>query len=233
MLLQLIERLRGRFDAGALPTRHDDIGDYLSNFQHAVKFTRSCGFQVALPDWLDQDILDVHGEFIGPAFHAAGVVDPGKAAGQCLKWCHYLAPYFEQKIGAKVWVTIGQLWKDDRPVFSPTWNELRRWSRTGITLNELLIEGRMGINLHAWLTVQSGEIIEPTFASSLAAFGGDVYAKMSGAVVWGRDPNVLHHHRYFPMAVGQAFAEAIGQKSEIPLLAIDTASLHSLPVLLA
>lgn len=72
-----------------------------------------------------------------------------------------------------------------------------------------------------------------TDVCELAAFGGHAYAKMSGAVVWGRDPNVLDHHRYFPMAVGQAFAEAIDRKSEFPLLATDTASLHSFPMLLA
>ncbi len=227
-MFQRLFNLAGR---KKLPTRSAEIGDYRSNFEHAVKFTRACGFKVDQPSWVKQDLLVVDGSFIEPAFRSAGVVDPSMAAGQCLKWCHYLAPHFEQQIGAKVWVTIGQLWKDDQQVFSPTWAELRQWARTGITLDGIHKEGRQGINLHAWLTVESGEIIEPTYGSSLAAFAADAYAKLSGAVIWGRDPHVLNHHRYFPMAVGQAFTEAIGRRSELPLLATDAASLHALPML--
>ncbi|NPW38035.1 hypothetical protein [Pseudomonas aeruginosa] len=232
MMLRLFNRLSGKLDTSRLPSRSGEIGDYLKNFEHAVRFTRSCGFKEAPPNWIERDLLDTEGTFIEPAFRAAGVVDPAMAAGQCLKWCHYLAPHFERQIGAKVWVTIGQLWNGDQPIFSPTWSALKRWARTGITLGELQAGGTMGINLHAWLTVESGEIIEPTFGSSLAAFAGDAFSKFRGAVAWGRDPHVLNRHRYFPMAVGQAFAEAIGSTPELPLLATDAADLHRLPVFL-
>ncbi|HGX3311206.1 TPA: hypothetical protein ACNH8R_002231 [Pseudomonas aeruginosa] len=231
MLQRLFRHFTGKFGTARLPTRAHEIGDYLSNFERAIQFTKQCGFKEVAPIWVDRDILDKDGSFIEPAFRAAGVVDPTMAAGQCLKWCHYLAPYLERQIGYTVWVTIGQLWYGDRQIFSPTWADLRRWSRAGITLDELHQGGRKGINLHAWLTLESGEIIEPTFGSSLAAFAGDGYAQLSGAVVWGRDPHVLDH-RYLPMAVGRAFAEAIGHRSEMPLLATDAASLHSLPMLL-
>lgn len=232
MLLRLLSRFRAKFDNSSLPRRPEEIGDYLDNFVRAVQFTRNCGFKMAEPNWIEQDLLDADGAFIEPAFRAAGVVNPAMAAGQCLKWCHYLAPHFERQIGAKVWVTIGQLWNGDLQIFSPTWSSLRRWSRTGITLGELQAGGNRGINLHAWLTVESGEIIEPTFGSSLAAFAGEAFTKFSGAVVWGRDPHVLNRHRYFPMAVGRQFAEAIGGRPELPLLATDAAGLHSLPLFL-
>lgn len=232
MFQRLFNRLSGNRQMGKLPTRQDEIGDYRENFEQAVDFTTACGFKVVRPCWVDHDILCTNGDFIEPAFRAAGVVDPAKSAGQCLKWCHYLAPHFERQIGAKVWVTLGQLWRDDHQIFSPTWSELERWCKTGITIDELHSRGRQGINLHAWLTTESGEIIEPTFGSSLATFAGDAYSKLNGTVVWGRDPHILNHYRYFPMAVGQAFAEAIGNRSELPLLATDAISLHNLPMLL-
>lgn len=233
ILQRLLAPLRKKFDTSVLPTRSSDIGDYPRNFERAINFTKNCGFKVAPPRWLNQDRLDSRGDFIEPAFRAAGVIDPGKAAGQCLKWCYHLAPHFEQQLGVEVWVTIGQLWKDDRQVFSPTWNELSRWSHTGITLDELCAAGRMGVNLHAWLTLQTGEIIEPTFLSTLAASGRDSYANLSGAVAWGRDPQVLDRHRYFPMAIGHEITEAIGRKSELPLLATDSASLHNIPIVIS
>lgn len=232
MLHRLFNHFRRKIDTAKLPARSAEIGDYRSNFEQAVNFTTACGFHADRPSWIDQDLLDIHGEFIEPAFRAADVIDPAKAAGQCLKWCHHLAPHFERQIGVRVWLTIGQLWKDDHQVFSPTWVELRQWCRTGISLDELHTGGRNGINLHAWLTVESGEIIEPTLGSSLAAFAGEAYAKLSGAVIWGRDPHVLNRHRYFPMAVGQAFAEAIDLHSELPLLATDVASLHNVSAFL-
>lgn len=230
MLETLLNRLRGQFQDGTLPTVAAEIGDYRENFERAVIFTRSCGIAMDAPEWLERDVLDLGGTFIEPSFRAAGVVDPGMAAGQCLKWCHYLAPYIEHEIGAKVWVTIGQLWKGDRTVFSPKWSDLRRWSKAGISLDDLQNEGRGGINLHAWLTAQSGEIIDPTFLSSLAEFGHESFADMRGAVVWGRDPKVLNRHRYLPMAVGAKYAEAINRDPRLPLLAFDPTTLHQMQV---
>jgi hypothetical protein len=226
-LLNLVSKIFGK--ELPLPRTSSEIGDYAANFKRAVAFTKSCGFPISQTELQGDDILDKSGDFIEPAMLAAGVKDASKSATQCLKWCHYLSPAFEQQLGRKVWPTIGQIWKKDSFVFNPTWNDLQRWSQSGIQLEDFRPGG--GCNFHAWLTVESGEIIEPTFLSSLASLGGG-YAKYAGSIVWGRDPNVLQEHRYFPMAVGREFAESISKKSIMPLLASNPDELHQISALL-
>jgi hypothetical protein len=175
-------------------------------------------------------LLDNEGAFLEPIYRTAGVKDPSKAAFQCLKWSHFLAPWFASHLECRAWPTVGQLWKDDQPVFNPSWDELRRWADTGIQPSDF--EGRQGINLHTWITIETGEIIEPTLLNSLAAINPEAYGDFLGGTVWGRDPNVLNRHRYFPMAAGVEFAEAIGQKSCLPLIANNPAELHQIQMIL-
>lgn len=232
MIFNLLRKMTDK--SRAIPRSVSEIGDYKVNFEQAVDFTSSCGFEVHKPIWTAGDALDPEGSFIEPPLRRAGVTDTAKSAGQCLKWCHYLAPEFEKQLGRPVWVTVGQLWKDNSAVFSPTWDELRRWSTAGIKVSDIQHQGRSGVNLHAWLTIDSGEIVDLTFLSTLAKFADDAYARFAGAVVWGRDPGMLNGHRYYPMATGRAFVEAVGRKSEIPLLASNAAELqHFSAVLVA
>ena len=209
-----------------LPKSCDEIGEYAANFERAVVFTSSCGFSMKGVVCHSGDILDPSGDFVMPALHEAGVLDLSKSAAQCLKWCHYLAPAFERHLGCRVWVTLGQIWKGNAAIFNPTWDDMRRWSKDGFQLGDF--DGRKGMNLHAWLTVESGEIIDPTLPSSIAACGSEIYVKLAGAVVWGRGPQILGDHRYFPMAVGREFTEAISEKSVVPLLANNPDELHKL-----
>ena len=211
-----------------LPTSNEDIGDYQTNFVNAIRFTESCGFSVERPSWKPQEKLEGEGTFLEPALRAAGVNDFSKAAFQCLKWCHYLAPHFEREIGRKVWITVGQIWANERAMFSPTWNDLRKWSQRGITVDEMRRQDSSGINLHAWLTVDSGEIIEPTLMTSFATLFPDKYPHFLGAVGWGQPTDILTDHKYFPMAVGSEFVERLHSKSQIDLLAKNSQELHSI-----
>lgn len=201
-----------------------EIGSYSDNFERAVQFTRTCGFALVQPLWRSGDLIDEQGRCITRALGIAGIHDASKSAGQCLKWSHYLAPYFERALGCKVWPTVGQIWMDDSKVFSPSWADLRRWANSGIQLQDF--EGRQGMNLHAWLTLESGEIIEPSFLSTLAGVHPGEYGKLNGGLLWGRDPSVWRRHRYFPMAVGREYIEQVSAKSICPLLASDLNELN-------
>lgn len=213
-----------------LPTSISDITSYELAFEQAVRFSKSRGFDVDFSEWKTGDLLDKAGAFLPPIYQQAGVRDPSKAAFQCLKWSHFLAPWFAKGLGCRAWPTIGQLWKNDRTVFNPSWADLDRWGSFGIQLDEL--EGKQGVNLHAWITLETGEIIEPSMLNSLATINPEAYGDYLGATVWGRDPHVLNKHRYFPMAVGAQFAEAIGRKSCLPLIADNATDLHEMQALL-
>lgn len=207
------------------PLRASEIGIYQDNFDQAVRFTKSCGFDLRHTPLLGGDVLDAQGNFATNALTSAGINDASKSALQCLKWSHYLAPYFANTLGCKVWPTVGQIWKDDSKIFGPSWRDLRRWAANGVQQQDF--EGRQGMNLHAWLTLETGEIIDVSFLNTLAHVNPEAYGPFKGAVSWGRDPGVLNNHRYFPMAVGQEYIEQVSARSMIPLLATNLNELNT------
>lgn len=207
-----------------IPSIAMEIGHYKENFERAAAFTKLCGFEFPKVKWQEGDLLDEQGDFIERTYELAGVHDRSASAGQCLKWSHYLAPSFEQVLGCTVWPTIGQIWKEDNAVFNPTWKELHRWGHEGIQMDDFGARG--GINLHAWMTLPTGEIIEPTFFSTLAVANKNAFGKYLGATTWGRDPGVLPGHRYLPMAIGRRFIESLSSKSIMPMIARNPDELH-------
>lgn len=210
-----------------IPQSAEHIGDYRVNFERAAEFTSACGFPRIKVKWRAGDVIDEKGSFLEPSLRAAGVRDLRQSACQCLKWCHFIAPSVQKELGCNVWLTMGQIWRRGKPVFNPTWADMKRWCNSGFGHADFA--GRKGFNLHAWLTLDSGEIIDPTYFSSLAMANPEIDGKMSGAVAWGRDPQAIENHRYFPMAVGSAFAEAIDAKSVVPLLATTPEELPEIP----
>ncbi|WP_175810884.1 hypothetical protein [Burkholderia cepacia] len=228
--MSLLNKLRSlRYRLTVLPTHPEEIGDYKVRFEQAIRFTNRCGFSEPNVRWIECDLLGTDDSFARKAIEAAGINDLSMSAGQCLKWCHYLRPRFEEALGVPVRLTIGQIWNGTRSIFNPTWDDMRRWSQGGIDPVELAREGREGVNLHAWLTVETGEIIEPTFPSSLArAFGGET-RKLMGGLAWGRDPGFFGNHRYLPMMIGDEVAEAIGGHPHLPLLARSKEDLMAYP----
>jgi len=96
-----------------------------------------------------------------------------------------------------------------------------------MTVSEIQRPGLSGLNLHAWLTIDSGEIIEPTLMTSIATVSPDKYHHFLGSVGWGQPTDILSDHKYFPMAVGAEFAECLHSKSQVGLLASTPQELHS------
>ncbi|MBP5053739.1 hypothetical protein [Pseudomonas chlororaphis] len=209
------------------PVLAGDFEDYRANFDQAVNFTRACGISVKDLSWTDDKLSEDEGDKIEKAFRFAGVEDPSKSAFQCLKWCHYLAPFIEAEFKRPVQVTIGQLWREDQPVFNPSWKNLKLWSKSGLTFKRIHDEGRSGINLHAWLTVDTGEIVELSLLSSLAVISPEQFSEYSGGVAWGKPGEILEGHRYYPMAVGREFAEALDKNSDLALIAHTPIELHT------
>lgn len=200
-----------------LPATANDIGEYSTNFVIASAFTASCGFSRIRVDWKEGSVLDVDGSQIASVMRVAGIPDASRSAAQCLKWCHFLAPIFEKQLGCRVWVTVGQVWKGDAKIYGPAWGDIKRWCTEGIQLEAMT--SSVGFDLHAWLTVETGEIIDPTYLSTLAATLGGPYSQFAGVVIWGREETLIEGHRYFPMAIGNELVESIAAKSCVPLLA--------------
>lgn len=229
-LLEVVGLSKARMVNPPAPKRIESFEGYKASFEQACRFTKQLGFAAPDVKWIDGDVLADDGEFILRTAEAAQLSDFSYSAAQCLKWCHYLRPYFEQVLDVPVWLTVGQLWNEDRAVFHPSWDELRKWSGEGIRPSELIAQGRDGIDIHAWLTVASGEIIEPTLLSSLAKIRPEEEGDKRGAVMWGRPPQMHPQFRHVPMAVGTPFAEGLNRNPMFPLLAQNREDLALVPV---
>lgn len=193
------------------------LPEFRAAFSDAVRFTRYCGFPADDLTRGSSDCLDPSGEFFQSIVTAAGLTTGEGLAGQCLKWCHFLQPFAEQVLQKRVWLTLGQLWKGEKWLFAPSFADLERWMTQGFSMSDFA--GKQGLDFHAWLTVETGEIIEPTFMATLAAVHPEIFGEMPDTVVWGRDPEVLLGHRYVPMLIGCEAAEKISAMSPMPLLA--------------
>ncbi len=209
--MSVFQRVRDRLTDTMLSRAYacHETATYADAFRTAVRFTRSLSHPVPFAKVGGQDVLDPQGDFLSPMDEIAQRVSPVRSAGQCLKWCLYLAPRIEAVLGHKVAVTVGQLWRGPCPVFNPEWPDVRRWARDGFSAED--VEGRRGFNMHAWLTVESGVLVDPTFLSSLAVFVGGSHQGYSGGVIWGREDRMGKDHRYRPIAVGNSIARAIGE----------------------
>ena len=214
----------------ALPNVAADIPEYTVAFEAAAKFTRSC-----YPDAGDLTLRpgvscstrmsDAIAKVVASMQIAPSIKT--NAAAQCLKWAHFMAPRLQEKLGMAAWPTIGQIWFVDKCVFDLTWDDLRTWHARGLHLSDLTARSRDGLNWHAWITLETGEIVDPTYLSSLAAIRPDAYGSWDGMVAGGRAEEAIGKHRFFPMAAGVAFCESMQAKSSIPFLASDANQLGS------
>ncbi|RZS35518.1 hypothetical protein [Corticibacter populi] len=212
------------------------LGDYNANFMQAIKFSRHYDLSMANFNWRwnKQPVDEGDLSKIIPALEAAGVPGFEYSAFQCMKWCHFMAPIISQALGRNVSVTIGQIWKKDHPVFDPSWNDLTEWIKGGgIDLTEYARLGKAGINIHAWLTIDSGQIIEATFHHSLVMAYPDHYDELKGRLLCTYPAYILRDHNYFPMAVGQSFVEALAGGKGSPLLANSAEDLYAPSLIIA
>ena len=203
------------------PTKAGEIPNYLDAFFACARYSASVcpgsGIMAITPTNEDpQRLFEPIKEVI--LSNRITADDFRASAGQCLKWAHYLAPFIERETRIKCWPTLGQLWKGDRKVWGPTWRELTTMVSNGIHPEDIAASGASGINLHAWLTLATGEIVDPTFASTLAVIQGGGYANLLGMVAYGPEEQVFNGHRYYPMLAGSAAIEALQARSSLPLL---------------
>ncbi|WP_413715396.1 hypothetical protein IBZ12_21130 [Serratia ureilytica] len=212
-----------------LPVSFECQRDYAENFKNAVRFTSQLGFEDKWREFKGDMKFD-YDKNLDKVNFWSGLNSYHDSAGQCLKWCHFLQSYFEWAFGCKVWVTVGQLWKGEQAVYYPSCGDINRWVNEGIQKEDF--ENRTGFNLHAWLTMENGEIVDVSYLSTLASVFPDEYGKLLGGVTYGRPDDLIPEYRYVPMIIGKPIMEKIERLSFIPLLASNEAELHITPVVM-
>jgi hypothetical protein len=141
-----------------------------------------------------------HAEFPHVVQRGLGDLDFPDVVSQCLSIHYQLAPVLEQWLGCPVMFTLG--WVDDG-----TPKGMYKFDDTFVA--EKLKHGNAGltINIHAWLTLPSMEVIDVSLATTIARV--QKLEKGHGAVL-AMQADEIKGFAYKPMLVGSDFLRKAG-----------------------
>jgi len=189
---------------------------YVQDFHDAVKFSYG-KLSFSKPKIKNKNSSDIDlSEYLYNYLKVNDYPLLGVSAGQCIKWCFFLENIIEVAISMKAWITIGQLWDGDKPLFTPNFKDIKKWLSEGLHVDDMT---QSGLNVHAWLTAENGSIIDLTLLSSMARVVGNEWKKYDGKVLLSSDKKILPNRRYMPMLVGSNNIRKMQKKSTIPFLA--------------
>ncbi len=143
-------------------------------------------------------------------------------AQQCVKWSYALEQVVSTAYGMKAWVTLGQI-VADKIKFCPSQETIDQWVSEGIHPHNM---NDTGFNLHAWITLENGTIIDLTFLSSIAQVFENKWSHVNGKIQVGFKSDIFRELTYTPMLAGHKHVLNLHKKSSIPLLAKNKDELH-------
>ncbi len=175
---------------------------YQTEFAQAVERTRSFGLDFDEMRMTNRRVLttDLQQEFPLAIRDAIGELSLEDVVAQCLAIHWRVKEPLEQLFGVPIAYTIGHVFTPPSFMFQQTEEELRALMRAGVQ------NGR--VNIHAWLTLPSHEIIDMSLSTSLA-----IIQKLDqgrGAVIAKHPDDFVKGLRYHPMLVGHEYLERIG-----------------------
>ena len=219
-LLSWLRRTDSRWKAQTEPTDMSDLPSYPIAFAACAALSEELGGSAMSLRTSGPLAGDLHA-LVGQAMKMTGVRThhlPGMV-GQCLKWSHCLAPAIADVTGIPAWPTVGQFWKGKTRLFGPNWLALQKLWCNGVHPADLAERGPNGVDWHAWITLATGEVIDLTFPSTLAAVYPDTFGSLAGKVACGVADEIFPDHRYYPMIAGNSVIEMLQARSTLPFLA--------------
>lgn len=124
-----------------------------------------------------------------------GVLTTDQLYAQCLDFSLRLKPLAESVFNCEVYYTLGYIELDGRGVFQASEDELYQLVRNGY-------DGEK-VNVHAWLTLDSGEILDFTFSTTYAIQCN--YPNMEGKIMAIHPEDLNDRMAYKPMLIGEEF----------------------------
>lgn len=186
---------------------------YLKDWNDAISRTSRFGLNLPLHD-VTPDVKYLTPkrqiEFPHVVRASLGELDYPDIVAQCLSIHHRLQPVLEEWLKCPVLYTIG--WIDDG-----TSKGMFKFDDTFI--EETLRRGFKGhhLNIHAWLTLPSLEVIDVALVTSMAV--AQKLKEGHGGVI-AKPADEMSGMSYKPMLIGTGFLERIGALVEFPLFSI-------------
>lgn len=174
---------------------------YLNDFKEALLRTKRFGIKTPELEYCNKRFLDKSGaEEASKAIQALGEFSVDEIAFQCLSINIKLYETLMNSLKTRVFYTIGFIAIDEDEYFK----------QTDASLKQMLKDGVKGptVNLHAWLTLPSMEILDFSFPTSYGKLIG--LPQMFGQVITGHADELTGGLKYYPMIVGAEFLYQAG-----------------------
>jgi len=188
---------------------HSAPGRFASAMQRAVAFTRAleCTSRTGF-DPTEQIVTPEFSEIVREWARLNICNRPDEQiVGMCMQITHDLVDFL-RGAGIDAIYTLGWMSYHDHPVYRFGHTDVRRWVTHGIP-------NRRKVDVHAWATLPSAEIIDPSWLSTV----GIVQAKrdLIGAVIVA-DPDQRTSHQYHPVTVDTQILFRIGLLNPVSAL---------------
>ncbi len=203
---------------------------YNDQIHKAISFTTSLGASVPTFSFHGAELLtEDNSAKVLDIIRAHGITSFAPSVGQCLKWSHALLPLVARAMNCDILLTIGQLHLRESVIYGPTEGDFSRWYANGFRKSDF--QHTRGLNLHAWYTLPSGEILDLTIWSTM----GTVWQRpeMVGSVVGGYPDLLAPLPTYIPIVVGCDYVETLEERTGGELLSrsLSMSELSRLPML--
>ena len=188
--------------------------DYCDEFLKALDFTETILSKKPTIYSQDGKILTeyVMKNLLSAIKNEFGLIDSNELLGNCFAVNYTFFDIIKKCLGCEIYYTIGWIQYDDKQVFYTQESELKRYAELGLAgLSSLKL------NLHAWLTLPTMEIIDTTFQTTL----GKILNKpeMIGGIITG-NPTELSNRKlqYHPQIIGAEYLRKVGVLMNINIL---------------
>ncbi len=178
---------------------------YLDEF--LIAHTRTSDFGICAPKIDLKDTRYINAikevELTQAVYLEFGVLDKSDLYARCIEFCLRLKPVAEKVFNCKAYYTIGYVVLNGHEVFKSSESELKALIDNGF-------DGET-VNIHVWLTLDSGEILDFTFSTTYAVLHG--FPSMEGLTLAKHPGDLVDGMRYVPMLVGESVVATMKRAS--------------------
>jgi hypothetical protein len=182
-----------------------DIEQYKGEFLEAFARAKRLGYDqgnVSSASFSNKLLVGKTRDSLGTLFQRVlGSMTPEIVAGNCLNISLLLKNLIEDELNLKSYFTLGSFQLCGKSSFEFTEDELKHWIRHGIP-------DFANIDIHAWLTLESLEIIDATIATTIGVTCNDPEAV--GGVILDLPSDLSEGLSFHPVVVGAEILPDIG-----------------------
>jgi len=179
------------------------MNTYKDEFLKAVELARSLGYDYKNVNIVDRRIINQSSlnNLSAVLQQILGSLSPYEIAAQCFITNLEILPAIESVFNCKVYYTLGYYTQFGEDIFKFTQKDIELWLKKGIP-------EFTNINMHAWITLDSTEIIDVTLLTSIGVATNNI--ELIGTIINSHPNDFDNGMVYHPVVLGHKILQDIG-----------------------